>query len=210
MNEVLQGTLVNLGVFLLYGVPLFVYLIKDLINGLRDLLRYHYVLAFSSSLYVLMLYLYFAAYVPFTIYFVGFNLVFFILDRLTLDRARSFMLSIYICYAVSVLWEWPIQIVFSQNPDALILSLCRAVAIPLYLVTVKKMGWRPNKFFLKTVLILLVAGLVIAFCLKSGADPYLVHFYRVPWFTILILTVIGSNEESLNKLRSLNTFEPGG
>jgi len=198
-----QALLINLGVFLLYGIPLLVFIIEGLINRCRDLLKYHLVLGLSSLLYVMMLYLYLPGWIPFTIYFFMFNSVFFIIDRVILDRSRSFMLSIYICYSVSVLWEWPIQLVFKQNLDAVILSLFKVLAIPLYIRIVYKMGWRPNKFWFGFVVFNMGLGLVLSGLLTLGISPHIMHFYRLPWLMLMVLTILGAKREYLNKLQAL-------
>lgn len=137
----------------------------------------------------------------FALYFGIFFLFMLSSDVAKLDNVDQFSLSVYACFAIAVLWEWPIQLaihikMMSLNPsyaDALILSSLKAIAIPLFFYRAYKLGWSPSSFWLFLWLPILTIGEILTLLtLQFGPEImfWWLHLYRLPWL-LLLLAVIG-------------------
>ncbi len=193
--------LVPLGLYLLYLPPTFAFLFKNDLNHNRKSINYLNVISFSSVFTVIMMLLMPEAYYTFWIYYILFNTLYFYVERLTLDKALALRLSIYSCFAISVLWEWPIQLTIYQNIDAVIMSGFKALGIIFLIYELKQSKFKINNtlgfiFTLTLFLGLLVTLGIVFFGIESMF--YLTHIYRLPWI-IVIIYAIHTTYKPLNK-----------
>lgn len=193
--------LVPLDLFLLYLPPLFAFMYSKTINHNRESLSYRNIIGISFFLTVIMNIMMIEAYYTFWLYFIIFNGLFFYVERLTLDRALGFRLSIYSCFALSVLWEWPIQLILYQNIDAVLMSGFKALGIIFLYLELKKSKFKFDNtlgFFISLTLFLgLLITLGINF-LGIHSMFYITHAYRLPWI-IIIFYAITITYKNLNK-----------
>lgn len=200
-SDFLYGAMINLGVFLLYMPPFVVFVSQHLLQKVRDVLKFGLLLAISFNLYVLMIILLPQAWGAFTFYFVAFHLFFFLASRIILDNVKAFSLAVYVCFAISVLWEWPLQIVFVQNLDALLMSSFKAMGIPFFYITLKRLGWRPRKEFYLAVILFFIIGLVLSLMINYGFEAYYwpAHLYRLPWLLLFTLNIMSLRAKDFYK-----------
>lgn len=195
------GILINLGVFLLYMPPLVVFFSQRLLNGYRGFFQFKYVIPISWSLYLMMFYLIPRAGLAFTFYFLVFNFLFFLADRVILDKVKAFSLAIYACYAISFLWEWPLILAYygvlnDYNFDAIVLSLFKGFGVPFLYLTIHKLGWRPNFWFWLIVMVFTFTGVTIWMDIVSGRLFFLeTHLYRLPWLLLFTLNIASLGRE---------------
>jgi hypothetical protein len=138
----------------------------------------------------------------FTFYFILFNAFLFFTDRMILDKVKAFSIAIYVCYSISVLWEWPIQLTIYQNIDAVILSGFRALAIPFFFYTIYKMGWKPTHSFINFNLIIVCLGFVLMQAINEfGVNNILMflHLYRLPWLYMFFSVILVLGYKSISK-----------
>lgn len=180
--------MVTLGVMLLYFPPILVAFNQ------RFILRYHNLLGFKLSipiglvLTVMMSYLLPSAWFVFVFYLALYHFAMFYIrvgSRFRITRPDAFSLSIYLVFAVSVLWEWPIQLNIPQNIDALILSVFKAVAIPLFFLKIYNIGFKLSV----TWVWLVTGGITLGFLLMYALDNPLINLYRVVWAFLLLIAI---------------------
>ncbi len=179
--------LTPLGLFLLYLPPLFVMLFSKQLNHNRESINYKNIFLYSSILTVIMMVLMPEAYYTFWLYFIMFNLIYFYVERLTLDRALGLKLGVYSCFAISVLWEWPIQLTLFQNIDAVIMSGFKAVGI---IALYQNLKFNNTSGFIITLTLFI--GLLITLGINFlGIDKmfYITHAYRLPWLLIILHSI---------------------
>ncbi len=184
--------LTPLGLFLLYLPPLFVMLFSKQLNENRESINYKNIFLYSSIFTIIMMVLMPEAYYTFWLYFIIFNLIYFYVERLTLDRALGFKLAIYSCFSISVLWEWPIQLTLYQNIDAVIMSGFKALGIIFLYYQLKKDGYKLDNITGFLITLTLFIGLLITLGITFfGIDKmfYLTHAYRLPWLIIIFNTI---------------------
>lgn len=201
-SDFIYGAMINLGVFLLYMPPFIVFVSQHLLNKIRDLIKIWVLLMLSVPLYIMMVMLLPLAWGAFTFYFVTFHLFFFFASRIILDNVKAFSLAVYVCFAISVLWEWPLQIVFYQNVDALIMSSLKALGIPFLYLTIYKMGWRPSAGFYYFLFLISSMGIVLVFGIPELLDYgliFYIHLYRLPWLMLFTLNIMSLRAKDFYK-----------
>ncbi len=199
--------LVTLGLFLLYFPPIFVHLNQDLLKRFPVLTNYVYNIVIASILTGMMMGLVPQASSVFLFYFIlFFGLRAFIRgnSRASISNSDAFTLSIYICFAVSVLWEIPIQLTIYQNIDAVIISGLKAMAIPLFFHKVYKLGWRLKSIEPLRIGLLVSLGMIITLFISDfGIDTmfWYAHAFRIPIILLLLSFIpynITYNKESVD------------
>lgn len=175
------------GVFLLYLPPLMVFMTQGLIHRYRYLLYPERAIWLTVPLTAFMLVLLPEAWVAWLSYFCIFNIMNYYAYKRLRKPAIAFSLSVYACFAISVLWEWPYQLSYTQNMDAVYMSLFKALGVPFFLLAIYRLGWRPNLFQLSSALLIVGYG-VLALLLIEHIG-LLLHLYRLPWFFFLLFLV---------------------
>ena len=210
--EFLTAFGVNLAFLLLFFPPLLFYMLPRFSDQVYRLL----LLAAPLGAVLLIVMMRTSAFV-----FIGYLLTFYLLfyyarKAAMLDMRHSFAISLYAVFAISVLWEFPIQIGIPQNPDALLLSIFKGLGIPFFFLTIYRLGWRPSLGFVQAVAIIVTVGLFYGLALafqyqtypiiddKVQFTPLLIwstHLFRIPWFLVLVSAL---NRITLNKERTTN------
>lgn len=190
-----MGILVSLGLLLLFFPPIFTALFQDYFKRFPILVNYIYNLLIGAALTGMMIFLVpQATYVFIFYYLLFFSLRAFIrgMSKGAITQLDAFSLSVYICFAVSVLWEIPIQLTIYQNIDAVILSLIKYIAIPLFFLQIYKMGWRPGIELYFTSIFLVTTGIMVTvFIYVLGIDHvfWMAHAFRLPIIIYLLYLI---------------------
>jgi len=190
----LLDIIITLGVMLLYFPPMLIWASEPLLKRFNPVLQ---VIIFPVSILLAstMIFLLPQATYVFILYFILFTVWRKIIRMMGGSSSDNIVLPIYMCFAVSVLWEWPVQIAIPQNPDALILSLFKALGLLLFINKIWGLGWRLRNWVIIALPIIIALGNILAvLLLQNGVtDPlfWAAHLYRLPW--ILILTFILSD-----------------
>src|SRR3990170_4239696 len=150
----LLDIIVTLGVMLLYFPPMLVWASEPLLKRFNPVLQ---VIIFPVSILLasIMISLLPQASYVFILYFILFTVWRKIIRMMGGSSSDNIVLPIYMCFAVSVLWEWPVQIAIPQNPDALLLSLFKALGIILFIVKIRRLGWRVGRWLFGTITIMI-------------------------------------------------------
>lgn len=195
------------GMFLLYCPPLLVWTYSTSIDSfLFKIPRY---IIFSASVVLMVVMFQLMPTVPpfvFIFYMISFNSIYLLYNLCFKSKGEAFRVAIYVCFAISVLWEWPIQLTNYQNPIAVALSGFKALAIPFLFITVKNIGWRLSIKQAVWLNITVFYGLILTYYLtiKSPLELYNdLHFYRIYWLVwfilIIIETYINSREHKIRQ-----------
>lgn len=198
----LYDALINLGVFLLYMPPFIVFVSQYLLIKLRDVIKSWLLLGLSFPLYVMMIMLLPQAWGAFTFYFATFHLFFFVASRIILDNVKAFSLAIYVCFAVSFLWEWPLIIsyygvLYAYNFDSVVMSLFKALGIPFLYLTIWRLGWRPNKEFIGLLVGIIILGRILSTDISYVG--WFIHLYRLPWLLLFTLNIMSLRAKDFYK-----------
>lgn len=188
MITILNSLAVTLGVMLLYFPPLLIWLGQSFLDKHVRLIDMRFTLPLGAVLTVMLAYLIPEAWWIFLFYFALFNFTRFYSrygSLFQISKLDSFSLSVYLCFAVSVLWEWPIQLAVTQNLDALILSGFKAVAIPLFFYKAYKLGFRLSSSWIWLCLCISLGGIGLI----PIADNLIINLYRLTWASLLLITI---------------------
>ncbi len=195
------------GLFMLYCPPLFVWLYTDLIDQtivkIKDLTYYIFII---SAIFTIIMFNVMPT-VPlfvFGFYMITFNGIFLLYNKIFNNKGEAFRVAIYVCFAISVLWEWPIQLTNTQNINAVILSGFKALGIPFFIVTVKKRMWDLTWMSAMFLVAIVFYGLTLTNFLtyiNPNEIYFLLHFYRILWLVWFILIIIETyiNSKDLKK-----------
>ena len=197
----------NLALFLLFMPPLFVFILKDSLKPIESMLSplisfpigvlLTYILSslIPEATYVFIFYL---LLFHFVMFFTGWGSKNIWQNKFILSKIESFSLSVYFCFAISVLWEWPFQLAF-QIPygiyqEALMASSFKALGILFFFYTVYRIGWRPYVGWLMLLMTTLMIGLLLTFLgiyFPSSSNELFWHYqtYRLPWILLLLLAI---------------------
>ena len=195
--------LVTLGLFLLYFPPIFVHLNQNLLKRYPVLTNYIYNIFIASILTGMMMGLVPQASSVFLFYFIlFFGLRAFIrgMSRASISNIDAFTLSIYICFAVSVLWEIPIQLTNYQNIDAVIISGLKVIAIPLFFHKIYKLGFQFKNTGIIILSLTIFYGITLIHMINIegiGYSFWFAHAFRIP-IIILFLSFIPYNITYIN------------
>jgi hypothetical protein len=212
--DIIFSFLVSLGLFTLYLAPSFVFAFQKFITKYIIITKFKFTIPFGLFMVAILSYLVPSASWIYFLYFVLYhyaraflasrwlrrlieNLDVYDVDDLDTSKrnflaVKSFSLSIYIIYSVSVLWEFPIQITITQNLDAVILSIFRAIAIPFFFYEIYRLGYRLDVIHLISAVFVFVGGLFLSVLISAfGVVPFefLINSYRVIWFYFLVYLV---------------------
>jgi hypothetical protein len=172
--------------------PLAAWALQPLINRAWNIFTLMNTMMLSIVLTIIMSMAYPEAYPTFVLYFFIFNFLMLFYSRSLLNNSKGLSLAIYTCFAISVLWEWPIQITIPQNETALALSGFKALGIPFFFFLVYKEGWRPAKKDILYIGIPLLIGAAIAesiLVFGPGTWIYITHLYRFLWLPVFFAGV---------------------
>ena len=134
----------------------------------------------------------------------------FIARKYRMSLKDSLPMAIYFVFAISVLWEIPIQIGVSQNTNALALSMFKMLGVPLLFYWMYQRGWRLNVRFnvllSETVMLgIILTGLITADAISTNRTLFwLAHSYRLVWIVILGLEVLSVLEKNTIKYQPSN------
>lgn len=188
-----------LGIFLLYAVPIMVFMYESVIRRVAPFIQQS-AMPLSLGLTIFMIWALHSAVYVFVFYFALFWICQFLFTRWGACYSDSLVLPIYLCFALSVLWEWPVQLTVPQHFDSLLASGFKALGIPFLYLKLRKMGWRPDTdYYMMIMFALLIGSSIAGFIYLQGIKPsfWLAQGYRLPWIAILLL---GVRDTYLNKL----------
>lgn len=106
-----------------------------------------------------------------------------------LSNVVSVSMSLYACYAVSELYEWPIQVTIPQNPVAVALSGFQLLGLIFFFKQASKLGWKPTREFYKAIASCLLIGVGVALNIWIlGIDKvfWFAHSYRLVWVMLFL------------------------
>lgn len=183
-----------LGMFLLYLPPLTVWYFSDITNKIINKFPLKIIFSISIVLWAIMIQL-MPTVAPFVFmfYLTTFNLILLLYNKLFKNKGEAFRISIYVCFAISVLWEWPIQLTNYQNPIAVILSIFKALGIPFLLITLVKRGLKINHKQSLLLLYNVLVGIMLTYFLTIYPVTelyYILHLYRIFWLILFIFIIM--------------------
>ena len=186
-----------LGVYLLYAAPIMVFLWEPLLKRVSNYVH-ESAMPLSIGLVIFMMWALNIALYVFVFYFALYWVTQYLLVRWGAPYSDSLILPVYMCFAVSVLWEWPIQLTIPQHFDSLFASSFKALGIPLLILHLRRRKWRPSTDFI----ILIIATVLIGFSIAGFISIvgiismfWTAHLYRVPW---IIIMLIATRESYIN------------
>ena len=180
-----------LGIYLLYAAPVTVFIYESWIRKASQYFQQS-MMPLSIGLVIFMMWALNAALYVFVFYFALYWLTQYLLVRWGSSYSDSLVISVYLCFAVSVLWEWPIQLTIPQHFDSLAASSFKALGIPLLILHLRRRKWRLNIDFVMLIIATVLIGVSIAgFISLVGIIPvfWAAHLYRMPWIIIMLIAV---------------------
>jgi len=123
---------------------------------------------------------------------------------------ESLPMAIYFIFAISVLWEIPIQIGVNQNTNALALSMFKMLGVPLLFYWMYQRGWRLNLRFNILLSEAVMVGIILTGLITPDAIHlnrhifWLAHSYRLVWIVILGVEVLSVLENHTIKYQPSN------
>jgi hypothetical protein len=184
----LNNFAVTLGVMLLYFPPLLIWISQGFLRKYQVLIDMRFSLPVGLVFTIMLSYLIPQAWFIFLFYFGLFHFTRFYSrygSLFHISKLDSFSLSVYLCFAVSVLWEWPIQIAVAQNLDALILSGFRVLAIPLFFYKAYQLGFRFGTSWIWISVFIFLGGVGLI----PVANNMLINLYRFVWAFLLLIAI---------------------
>jgi len=159
-----------LGVYLLYAAPIMVFLWEPLLKRVSNYVH-ESAMPLSIGLVIFMMWALNIALYVFVFYFALYWVTQYLLVRWGAPYSDSLILPVYMCFAVSVLWEWPIQLTIPQHFDSLFASSFKALGIPLLILHLRRRKWRPSTDFIILIIATVLIGFSIAgFISESGGQ----------------------------------------
>jgi len=108
---------------------------------------------------------------------------------------HSLPMGIYFIYAISVLWEIPIQYGILQNPDALMLSIFKVAGVPFFFYWLYERGWKVRPELIINLVLVSLVGAFLATRINYETIQisqlfWAAHSYRLFWIYLLGLELI--------------------
>src|SRR3990172_7726244 len=180
-----------LGVYLLYAAPIMVFLWEPLLKRVSNYVH-ESAMPLSIGLVIFMMWALNIALYVFVFYFALYWVTQYLLIRWGAPYSDSLILPVYLCFAVSVLWEWPIQLTIPQHFDSLAASSFKALGIIFIFQKLVKLGWRPDRtsWWILISIILLGVSLTGNIWLNGINQMFwYTHLYRAPWIIFLLISI---------------------
>ena len=207
INIVIETLKIGIGFATLFFPP---FLIASLGHYIQKSNHLSYLLVISTPFVtILMMNLIPQAWAVFPFYNILLIGLILIARKYGMSMKESLPMAIYFVFAISVLWEIPVQIGVSQNINALALSMFKMLGVPLLFFWMYQRGWRLNLRFNVLLSEAIMFGIILTGLITPDAIStnrtlfWLAHSYRLIWIVILGLEVLSVLEKNTIKYQPL-------